>query len=588
MRAYTHLIARLIVLPAFLLFGCGGDSTSTEEGPDTRAEDISTAETSADLIQEEEIAPDLTNQAMLFPHNPTKDEWETEQVTITGVDDPDGMLSGPYANVFNCPNEDGGWWREYEVPLFGLVKGQLCNIKKSVLPDEDGSYLSVEVPEDKLDPGDPFSELMLFYHMNQIHDYFKDVHGFDGMDFPLEGYVNVTAYLEMENPLEGIPTGWVSIDNAMFVPGESFEALEEQAEEVIEDFLGIEDDLDLPFNSDAIFFFQGPGIDFAYDADVIYHEYTHAVVGGDRLFGYAVDEHGIDASPTAINEAYADYYACTVMGDPIASEYALAALSGSGRDISIDRFCPADLYGEEHDDGLMYSSALWDIREALGPEDADMIIFNALLTFTNLTTFEEAAQATIAEAALLEPSQEEAVEAIYEAHGLLGCEDRIRPYADIGEGDEPAFLPGTQLTGWSQFSEAAPGFLQYTFEVDEGTLWLQLEVTAEPAGMEGLLGGLMGNSEVSLSVSIKHDGPITYTYEPEYVHTEDATIPLEKIEAGRFGAYIHGPCLQPGTHHLQMMGRSGGLSMIRAMTLIQGSEPFEGDAEIEPNYICAD
>jgi hypothetical protein len=580
----SAILALLLLAPA-----CGSDSktSGSTDTADTLATDIVAGDdAAADRAAEPEVSPDLTNQASLFPQNPVADDWETKSVTMTGIDDPNGQMTGPYATVFNCLNEEGGWWREYEVPLFGMVKGQLCNIKKTVVPDEDGSYLSVEVTEDLLDPDDPFAELMLFYHMNVVHDYYKDIHGFDGMDFPLEGYVNVTAYLEMENPLEGIPTGWVSLDNAMFVPGESFEALEKQAEEVIQDFLGVEDDLDLPFKNDAIFFFQGPSIDFAYDGDVIYHEYTHAVVGGERLFGYAVDEFGLDASPTAVNEAYADYFACSMMGDPVASEYALAALSGTGRDISIDRFCPEDLFGEEHDDGLMYSSALWDIREALGQEDADTIIFNALLTFHLVTSFEEAAQATIAEAALLEPTQEDAVEAIFQAHGLLGCSDRIRPYADIATDGEPTFVPGTQLTGFSQFSEAAPGFMQYTLEVEEGTLWLRLEVTAEPAGMEGILGSFLGDSDVALSVSVKHDGPITYTLEPDYLHTEDTMVPLEKIEAGRYGALIHGPCLQPGTHHVQLMGRSGGLSMVRTMSLVQGIEPFEGDAELEPNYVC--
>ena len=38
---------------------------------------------------------------------------------------------------------------------------------------------------------------------------------------------------------------------------------------------------------DAIIFAQGPDLDMAYDGDVVHHEYTHAVVGGDRLWGSA-------------------------------------------------------------------------------------------------------------------------------------------------------------------------------------------------------------------------------------------------------------------------------------------------------------
>ncbi len=582
--SYRLLLPLLSLLCAGLLAGCGGSNgkDATDVAADLAVPDTLSEDRVEPLDVEEEVAPDVANQANLFPHNPERDEWQMERVTLTNIDTADGRLSGPFAKAFNCLNEDGGWMREYEVPLLGLVHAQLCNITQTVLPDPDGSYLSVELPGDILDPNDPFAELMMFYHVNYIHDFYKGVLGYDGMDFPLEAYVNLQAYIEVENNFLEIPEGWVTFDNAMFIPGESFAELEEMAEVLIEEYLGIEDDLALPFQNDAIFFLQGESLDFAYDADVVYHEYSHAVVGGDRLFGTRLDEFGPDVAPMAINEAYADYFACSVMGDPIMAEFALVSL-GAGRDLTEFAKCPDDYAGEEHKDGLMYSTALWEIREALGAADADRIIFNALLTFTLETGFEEAALATIAEAALLDPPQDEVVSGLFARHGLLGCNGRLRPYADTTAAEFPEFLPGTQTTGVPAFAEAAPGYLQHAFEVPEGTVAVRLEVAAESSGLMSMLGGFMGGGgEISLALALKHDGAITYAFEPEYAHTETAVVPFVENDEGLFVARFGGNCLEPGEHVFQFLNLSADALTIRSTALTFESEnPLE-----EPNYDC--
>jgi hypothetical protein len=568
-----------------LSVGCKEDSP-TKNGVDAvDIVDLVEGETAADVLEEPdlapEIVPDVTNQANLFPRNPEKDEWELTTVVLKNIGSADGTLSGPYVQAFNCLNQDGGWSKEYEVPLLGMAKVQLCNIKQTITPDEDGSYLSVSVPEDIMDPDDSFAELMMFYHVNFIHDYYKEIHGYDGMDFPLEAYVNLMGYLEVENNVFELPEGWVTFDNAMFMPGESFAQLEEMGEMLLKEYLGIEDTLNIPFKEDAILFMQGESLDFAYDADVIYHEYTHAVVGGDRIWAVRIDESGPDASPRALNEAMADYFACSVMGDPIMAEFALVNL-GAGRDLTEYKGCPANYHGEEHLDGLMYSSALWEIREALGTVDADAIIFNALMTFTIATGFEEAASATIAEAALLDPPQDAAVQAIFADHGLLGCDSRVRPWADNDGSRPPEFLPGTQTTGIAGFSAGAPGYLQHTIEVPEGADFFHLEVQAETSGMLSILGDFMGGSEVSLALALKHDGPISYSYDPEYAHDETAMIPLTKLDEGLFAVDVAGDCLTAGSHTLQFVNLTGDAVMVRKAAL---SFP-KGEVPEVANYLC--
>lgn len=591
MKAHKARIIAVYVVFAIVCGGCGGSGSS--DGTDIGVDVVATPDlASPDLIAEVRAEdtfdagpPDVKNQARLFPNNPKKDGWKKTTVTLTNIDDPDGALSGPFANVFNCLNEDGGWVKEYDVLMFGKVKAQLCNIKKTVMPGEDGSYLHVKLPDLLSDPGDMFAELMMFYHVNVIHDYYKSVHGYDGMDVPLEAYVNLQAYIETDIEIDGIPQGWVTFDNAMFIPGESFEELEKMGEELLKAYLGIDDDLALPFKNDAIFFLQGEELDFAYDADVIYHEYTHATVGGDRLFGYSIDEYGPDAAPTGINEAYADYFACTVTGDPLASEYALGTLSGNeGRDISIFHKCPDDYYGEEHQDGRLYSNALWQIRELLGQEDADLIIFNALLTFGQTTDFKEAALATIAEAALLEPPRDAEVSAIFEEHGALGCNNRIREYHDTkGTEEFPTFVAGTQVTGVPGYSKGAPGFVQYTIEVPEGALKGRLEASIEGGGTMSILGSFLGVAdEIYVSMAFKHDGPVTHSYEPKYSHSADALVTMVQNEEGLFVAEFGGNCLEPGVHHFQFINHSMDTVVIRDMVLTWDME----EPVAQANYDC--
>ncbi len=589
-------MSRLIPTTALLFLLMASCSTSSS-GPENQTDTLAdvTADTAEDgtveadqsqgedgaskEIADEDIAEVRDNPALLFPHNPVKDEWIPQEVSLSNIDDEAGGMTGPYANVFNCLNEDGGWTRDYDIPMLGPVHVQLCNIKKTVFPDDAGSYEHVTVPTDLLDPSDSFAEMMLFYHMNFIHDYYKQVHGFSGMDFPLEGYVNLQGYLEMENPLDGIPEGWVTFDNAMFIPKESLEMIEELGAELLAQYLGVDDKLDLPFKNDAILFLQGEALDFAYDADVIYHEYTHAVVGGDRLFGYGIDEFGPDAAPTSINEAYADYFSCSVMGDPVVSEYALETL-GAGRDVSQMFHCPTDYFGESHQDGQIYSSALWAIREALGQEDSDLIIFNALLTFQNDTCFQEAAMATIAEAALLDPPKDTEVEAIFEERGILGCNGRVKPYADKTEGF-PDIVPGTQTLGVDVFAEAAPGFTQYQFEVEEGTQSLVIEVQAETGLGIPFLEDFLGPMPVELSAAFSPDGPIQFIYEPEFSHNALGVLPFEEVEDGILRLTVAGSCLTPGTWYFQFWNRSASDATIRQIVMTQSTQPAT-----EANFNC--
>jgi hypothetical protein len=182
---------------------------------------------------------------------------------------------------------------------------------------------------------------MMYRNVTRAHDYFKAAHGVDWLDFPLPAIVNLQFKITPPIPLGDFrpgPNGWYDFPNAAYFPKESWDALAGQ--------------LGLPGrDTDSIIFGQA-GHDFSYDASVIMHEYTHAVIGTDRLGGRVLDAYGLDDSPRAMNEGLADYFAASVADAPVVGEYGIGKLAPNlVRDLSVSRRCPDDLVNEIHADG---------------------------------------------------------------------------------------------------------------------------------------------------------------------------------------------------------------------------------------------
>ncbi|MEV8017030.1 M36 family metallopeptidase [Streptomyces sp. NPDC086554] len=149
------------------------------------------------------------------------------------------------------------------------------------------------------------------------------------------------------------------------------------------------------------------GVDDAEDAEVVIHEYGHAVHHAQ------VPGFGTSLEAGSIGEAWGDYLAVSVgayadakYGWPAKADLACVAdwdaVSYSDaphclRRIDSDKTY-ADREGEVHADGEIWSRALFDIRGALGARTADRIIVNAQFGFAPDTSFEDAAVTTIATA----------------------------------------------------------------------------------------------------------------------------------------------------------------------------------------------
>jgi hypothetical protein len=169
------------------------------------------------------------------------------------------------------------------------------------------------------------------------------------------------------------------------------------------------------------------GVDDAEDAEVILHEYGHAVQDSQMTpFGF-----GTSIEAGSIGEGFGDYLAVTVSNviaptpDPacVADWDSISYTSTVPhclRRVDTNLHYPGDLSGEVHHDGQIWSRALWDIRNALGHVKADTIILEAQFQFAPDTNMPDAAQATVDAAQSLYGSVEaNVVLAAFQARGIL-------------------------------------------------------------------------------------------------------------------------------------------------------------------------
>ncbi|MDX6369869.1 MAG: zinc metalloprotease ZmpB [Gaiellaceae bacterium] len=171
------------------------------------------------------------------------------------------------------------------------------------------------------------------------------------------------------------------------------------------------------------------GVDDAEDAEVILHEYGHAIHDGSG-FVFGSEQAG------AISEAFGDYWAVDfsdVMAnrlgvpeqEPLACVMDWDATSYTStvphclRRLDSNLHYPNDLDGEVHDDGRIWSQALWTINRSLGHIRADTIILNAQINFPG-TTMVDLANRTVAMAkTLYDNATATKVRAAFQARGIL-------------------------------------------------------------------------------------------------------------------------------------------------------------------------
>jgi hypothetical protein len=172
--------------------------------------------------------------------------------------------------------------------------------------------------------------------------------------------------------------------------------------------------------------FGDGGVDDAQDAEIVWHEYGHAVLDNQAQIRIGSGEAG------AIHEGWGDYFAATlsttVPGDsrfyPTIGEWDATSYNPGNppylRRVDGAKRYPRDYRGEVHDDGEIWSACLWGIHEALGRATADRIIVNAAFLYPYDVKFADAAAAILqADAQLNGGANSSAIRAAFAAHGIL-------------------------------------------------------------------------------------------------------------------------------------------------------------------------
>ena len=155
-----------------------------------------------------------------------------------------------------------------------------------------------------------------------------------------------------------------------------------------------------------------PSTDAAEDADVIIHEYGHAVQD-DQVPGWGFGPSSVAGQARAMGEGFGDFLAAAISGDPCLAEWfnigvtACASSPGlrsllngatlnGGTVINLPIWCSnaADV----HCSGLVWGGALWDLVQALGGDQAARdtvltLVLDSQFSLDPHSTFAEAAAA---------------------------------------------------------------------------------------------------------------------------------------------------------------------------------------------------
>ena len=113
------------------------------------------------------------------------------------------------------------------------------------------------------------------------------------------------------------------------------------------------------------------------DADVIMHEFGHAI--NHKMASTSIMNSSSESG--AIDEAMADYWALTTIGNATLSEWFLGLFDAtdglpdpySVRIATLNHSYPADLEGEIHRDARPWTQVMWTIRQGIGSTKADSL-----------------------------------------------------------------------------------------------------------------------------------------------------------------------------------------------------------------------
>ncbi|MBB5833893.1 M36 family metallopeptidase [Kribbella italica] len=205
---------------------------------------------------------------------------------------------------------------------------------------------------------DKFEQVMAYYQVNQTQE-----------------YIHSLGFTEVNNESQDFSINTFEGDNSFYDP-----------------------------SVDLITMGEG-GVDDAEDAEVIWHEYGHAIQD-DVVPGF-----GESLEAGSIGEGFGDYWAVQ-QSIPVSKGYDIPCVMDwdatsytAGPKHCLRRTDTGkttdDIVGEVHDDGEIWSNALWDIQKALGRNKANKVILQGTFFYAPDTSFADAARVTVQSARLL-------------------------------------------------------------------------------------------------------------------------------------------------------------------------------------------
>lgn len=271
----------------------------------------------------------------VFPHNPTSDAMVTMDLPLVDLPASATTLDGSHLRVESCDQTSA------------MCAGSLAR----ATADVDGNFL---YDPDLRAYDDAFAEVSAYYHGSLAVAYFDTAHSFTW---------TCGSATRMDVAVNYSDAPHVPYENAMFIPGSRS-------------------------TCGQLVFGQGALHDYAYDGDVVYHEYGHAVTDAISMLGFFATGPSDNYQPLGINEGTSDYWAATIQGDPLVGESigSVEGFMGSLRGLEDMVVCPNDLIGEGHMDGRIWSGFGWAMRTILGPERSDPIWYTTMATLSGGVT----------------------------------------------------------------------------------------------------------------------------------------------------------------------------------------------------------
>jgi len=266
-----------------------------------------------------------------------------------------------------------------------------------------------------------------------------------------------------------------------------------------------------PFDQ-ALHFGDG-GVDDAEDGDVIHHEYGHAMQD-DQVTDFGLTDEG-----GAMGEGFGDFSAVTfhTHGDTL-YDPAFAAWDGTAfsndippalRRVDGTKQYPADVVGEVHADGEIWSRFLWDLRGLLGNDESLRIVVESHFLLSASARFRDGADAILAvDESLHHGANVAAIKALLDARGLLYTgaigvtllDDAFEPNDDaaqavpIGQGMHSALVLGDD--DWYSVVVPPDRRLRVTAEFVPGRPGLIAEIRTAGGGLVSRASGFDGTAGV--------------------------------------------------------------------------------------------